>query len=387
MKIIPQLTDSGKGLLIAALSGNTLNFTRLKIGSGLRPSGADDSWRDRLTDLVHPMINVNFSEFNKGTNYVELVSKFDNSSVTANFNWTETGIFATDIDGNEVLYAYCYTDEQYETIPANNMGKTVAITLQIPIMVGEAEDVTAAIAQSMIYVTKEDFEEHKRDFKNPHGVNAEQIGLGNVENVAPNNMVIAYSMADKLEEPTSGEKIYIAFGKIKKAIHSFILHLKANNPHAITPAKIGAADYAHSHSAADITSGTLPVSRGGTGVSSLADLTNLLGQGIKMPVFGFFTGNGSVKRLISLEFTPSALILTDGRGRMFDGAGGTCGGICVGTHGVRSINSTELSHETTWNDTNTAILITNNGFWVNFNSSSQIATNAADETYRYIAFK
>lgn len=38
----------------------------------------------------------------------------------------------------------------------------------------------------------------------------------------------------------------------------------------ITPANIGAADEEHTHSAADIASGTLPVARGGTGRTALA---------------------------------------------------------------------------------------------------------------------
>src|SRR5690606_1861603 len=37
----------------------------------------------------------------------------------------------------------------------------------------------------------------------------------------------------------------------------------------ITPAMIGAAPASHNHSASQITSGTLPVARGGTGLSSL----------------------------------------------------------------------------------------------------------------------
>ena len=34
MNLIPRLTDAGRGLLIRALSGDTINFTRMKIGSG-----------------------------------------------------------------------------------------------------------------------------------------------------------------------------------------------------------------------------------------------------------------------------------------------------------------------------------------------------------------
>jgi hypothetical protein len=42
-----------------------------------------------------------------------------------------------------------------------------------------------------------------------------------------------------------------------------------SNPHAVTAAQVGAAAASHSHAAAEITSGTLPVSRGGTGQTSV----------------------------------------------------------------------------------------------------------------------
>lgn len=45
----------------------------------------------------------------------------------------------------------------------------------------------------------------------------------------------------------------------------------------LTPANIGAAAATHKHSAADITSGTLPVTRGGTGATSAANARTNLG--------------------------------------------------------------------------------------------------------------
>ena len=44
----------------------------------------------------------------------------------------------------------------------------------------------------------------------------------------------------------------------------------------LTPANIGAAAATHKHSAADITSGTLPVARGGTGATAIAGLGGFL---------------------------------------------------------------------------------------------------------------
>jgi hypothetical protein len=59
---------------------------------------------------------------------------------------------------------------------------------------------------------------------------------------------------------------------------------KAATKPTYTASEVGAAATGHKHSAADITSGTLPVARGGTGQTSLENVTvgksnNVLGQG------------------------------------------------------------------------------------------------------------
>lgn len=346
---------------------------------------SEPATQDALTDLVNPLINISINDIVRGSNYVSLTGVFDNSSVAADFNWAETGVFAEDDEGNEMLYAYCHTGDQYETIPANNAGKTIAVTLTILVMVGDAEQVSASIGEGSVYATRESLEQHKRDFENPHGVTKEQIGLGNAENVAPADMAITYDAAAALEEPTSGEKMSVFLGKVKKAINNLILHLKAENPHSITPKKIRAAEETHKHSATDITSGILGVSRGGTGVTSTQELANLLGSQFKIPVFGTYTGDGSVKRTIPLEFTPSAVLVVNARGMMGDDIDKVCGGLAVGTKGVRIRSCTAISHETTWSNGHTALLIGTNCFYVSY--SGECRTNTSGETYRYIAFR
>lgn len=82
---------------------------------------------------------------------------------------------------------------------------------------------------------------HKADNGNPHGVTAEQVGLGNVPNKSTNNQEPTYTEAETLAPLKSGEKLSIAFGKIAKAISSFISHKgdKAN-PHGVTASQAGA---------------------------------------------------------------------------------------------------------------------------------------------------
>lgn len=57
------------------------------------------------------------------------------------------------------------------------------------------------------------------------------------------------------------------FNKTLKDVPEHIANKE--NPHGVTAAQVGAAPASHNHSATNITSGTLPVSRGGTGQTTL----------------------------------------------------------------------------------------------------------------------
>lgn len=69
----------------------------------------------------------------------------------------------------------------------------------------------------------------------------EQVGLGNVPNVATNDQTPTYSQASTLANLTSGEKLSVSLGKIMKAIADFITHKNStSNPHGVTAAQAGA---------------------------------------------------------------------------------------------------------------------------------------------------
>lgn len=76
----------------------------------------------------------------------------------------------------------------------------------------------------------------------------------------------------------------------------------------------GKAASSHNHAASNITSGTLPVARGGTGVTSLSALATAIGANtIK---YGSYTGNmpltttnTTVSQIITLGSTPKAVLL------------------------------------------------------------------------------
>lgn len=73
----------------------------------------------------------------------------------------------------------------------------------------------------------------------------------------------------------------------------------------------GKAAASHTHAAGDITSGTLPVARGGTGVTSISALATALGAA--RFATGTYTGNGGYnsynKQTLTFSFQPTMLII------------------------------------------------------------------------------
>ncbi len=66
---------------------------------------------------------------------------------------------------------------------------------------------------------------HINNSENPHGVTAEQIGLGKVANVATNDQTPTYTTASALSTLSSGERLSTAFGKIARAVSTLINHI------------------------------------------------------------------------------------------------------------------------------------------------------------------
>lgn len=260
-----QLTDAGRQIIVKALSGDcAIVFTKFGVGNGDAPADVN-----ALTDLENIVKSISINEITSGDGCANLTGTLDNANLEAGFWWKEVGIYATDPDDGEVLYAYAHAGEYAEYIPAYSSEAYLRTTLNVTVVVGDAEQVTAIISEYVGYATAEEFEEHKADNTNPHRVSAAQVGLGNVPNVATNDQTPTFTTADTLATINSGEKLSVIFGKIKRAITSLINHINASNPHSITCSKIGAAVSGHTHGVSDITSGVLPVNRGGTGQSDV----------------------------------------------------------------------------------------------------------------------
>lgn len=383
----PNLTDRGKSLLMRAIAGEAVTFTRFKVGDGRLPEGETG---DGLNDLVHPLVVFPIKDMDSSQEgLVALTGEFDSDNVEADFYWREMGIYAKGEDDEEVLYAYANDGENAGMLRALNTEILTEQTVTLIVAIGEAEHVTAVFSPRRQYAFKSDFDQHINNKENPHGVTKEQIGLDKVPNLAPSDMTITFTEANKAENLTNGETLKVLFGKVAKAVRQIIDHIAdKKNPHGVTLKDLGGAKESHEHSADDVTSGVLPLERGGTGVGNLLDLKKLIGTNAVMSIYA---GDGTVKRKIPLDFRPSAVILCNSGGMMGDSVKGVCGGVALGDYGLRSPASTLSTHATTWNDDYTALLIEDDGFLVNFHEGETpeelIATNASGETYYYIAFR
>ena len=81
---------------------------------------------------------------------------------------------------------------------------------------------------------------HLANTSNPHNTTASQVGLGNVPNLATNDLTPTYTEASSNTALVSGEKLSISFGKLSKAVSSLISHLaNVSNPHSVTATQVG----------------------------------------------------------------------------------------------------------------------------------------------------
>lgn len=380
------LTAGGLDYLSHCLAGGPSPiFCKITIGNGVN-AGYESQY------MSNPLKDIPITEISRNGNFVTLTGVMNNTTVEERFKATEIGVYITDPDNENgtgtILFAYGYvTEEEAAVIPAvsDYMFETIE---NILVYVGATENVSAIISDSLVTASKSELRAHTDNNNNPHNVTASQVGLGNVENKSINDQTPKISLYDDFDNIIDGMTMKEILGRLVTLAIVYSMHEQdKDNPHGLTAASIGAAASKHWHNANDLLGGVLSVSRGGTGVKTMDELAAALGAYFKVPYFGVYTGDGSEKRLISLDFTPAAIILTSSRGLMSDDYEGTYGGIAIGTNGIRAYGSTDIAHATTWNDYYSALQIADKGFYVNYHSTCKNCTNKQGESYRYIAFR
>ena len=267
-----QLTDAGRSIIVSALAGGSIVFTKVGVGNGERPADIN-----AITELANLVKTIGISEISKGDGCANITAVLDNANLAEGYWWREIGIYAKDSNDNEVIYAYAHAGEYADYIPAYSNTSYLRTTMNITVVVGNAENVSAVINEYTGYVTTETYESHLNDYENPHKVTKEQIGLNNVENLSIDDQTPNIEFGVGYETIQNGEKMKTILGKIRLQMNRLISHLSSSNPHKITCSTIGAATSSHSHAATDITNGILPVTRGGTGGNTVSSARVSLG--------------------------------------------------------------------------------------------------------------
>lgn len=154
MSKLPELTltKAGAAMLAKTPIGSEIPVTKWRIGTGKLPDGEDP--RDR-TQLVAPLRELPIASVENNGNQCLIKGQLVNTVMEA-FTWRETGLYATDPDDGEILYAYGYEADGAE-IPAG-AAQLREIEFGVELVFDTAANVTAVISKTLIFATLEDLE-------------------------------------------------------------------------------------------------------------------------------------------------------------------------------------------------------------------------------------
>lgn len=112
-------------------------------------------------------------------------------------------------------------DAEIKIISENSTVTTACFHIIVRKSVLEDNEIESVVESNII----EKMIRHLTDESNPHKTDHVQVGLGNVPNVTTNDQTPTYTESPALDALSSGETLSAAFGKIAKAIRTFIEHI------------------------------------------------------------------------------------------------------------------------------------------------------------------
>lgn len=269
------ITNAGIELLKNALSGGTITVTAIKSGAGK----VDVSALKSQTAVSSIKQSGTVQGVTKTNETIKIGVLFSNAGLSAGYSMTQLGIYAKGSTGSEVLFAISQSTTGKE-VPAESAMPSWSLVHNFYIKLNNDVKMTATVDPEG-YVTFETMQTalntHTGNKSNPHSVTKSQVGLGNVPNVATNDQTPTYSDATTLVTLSSGEKISIAFAKIKLAITTLINHLaNKSNPHGVTKSQVGLGNVENKSSATirgELTKGNVTTALGFTPANQ-TDMTN-----------------------------------------------------------------------------------------------------------------
>lgn len=153
------ITNLGHALLGKVLAGKSgIHFTRASVGEGVISEGKSP---EELTELVHEIKAGDISGVdNPGSGEVRVSIQVSSLGVSVGFFVKEIGIFATDPDLGEILYAYVGMPDKPQWIRPEGASINTLAIFDVYVAVSRAAEVTAQICPSaMVHIS--DFESYK----------------------------------------------------------------------------------------------------------------------------------------------------------------------------------------------------------------------------------
>lgn len=209
------VTERGKRLLAKAQAGTALNYTKIEVGSGRAPEGQDSTG---LTALVNPVKSIGISGVSVSRDRALVTAQFTNGGVESAFAWNEVGLFAQDPSEGEILYARGEADEgKWVMIPAETEA-AVSFTFSMQTVIGDAQDVTAVIDPSAVFLTQADLNKYV---------------LNEGGDIAQTVVTFAVPESATVTDLTSGSATGTLMGRVKRLLTSAFdqIGTKAANGH------------------------------------------------------------------------------------------------------------------------------------------------------------
>ena len=154
MSKLPELTltKAGAAMLAKTPIGSEIPVTKWRIGTGKLPDGEDP--RDR-TQLVAPLRELPIASVKNDGNQCLIKGQLVNTEMAA-FTWRETGLYATDPDDGEILYAYgCEADGAEIPAGATQLRE---VEFGVELVFDTAANVVAEISKTLVFATLDDLD-------------------------------------------------------------------------------------------------------------------------------------------------------------------------------------------------------------------------------------
>lgn len=180
------VTAAGKDMIAKSQGGQILHFTRVSLGDGLVAPGEDPV---NYTSVKNERLSVPIAKYNNLNNgQFEIQFRVSNQNVTEGFWHREIGVMAKIDNGTEELYAYTTAGNTASYI----YDKTAPVderVVNVTFVIGNALNLDVVIDNSVIYLTKKDYEQSMREHENNPEAHGNAMQTHNEDESAHTDMV------------------------------------------------------------------------------------------------------------------------------------------------------------------------------------------------------